>query len=283
MPIVSRSRSGDKAMGVRSILPCSSNTWTTARYRAVERVGVAFARRGADDVAFGIDQDLRRPRARAVRTPDLESLVVDDRMIDVVAHENPPQVLALPLVRELRGMHTDDDQLSAVLLLEALEVRNDVQAVDAAVRPEIEQDDFAAKRLQRQGRRDVEPVEAGGEIGGVNAGGSVGHEELGYWSAAPALMTTRIFRVLRMSSSGFASSSKMSAALPGSSVPRVASVPTARAALRVAACSAWRRRQSRAESRAARARGGSSAADRGGPSGRRCRRRSRRRARSRAS
>jgi len=80
-------------------------------------------------------------------------------------------------------MHADDDQLSAVLLLEALEIRNDVQAVDAAVRPEIEQDDLAAKRLQRQRRRDVEPGEAGGEIGRVKARGLV-HAvgRLGYWA-----------------------------------------------------------------------------------------------------
>ena len=44
---------------------------------------------------------------------------------------------------ELGGVHADDHQLVLVLLLEPGQVGQDVVAVDAAIGPEIEQDDLA--------------------------------------------------------------------------------------------------------------------------------------------
>ena len=80
--------------------------------------------------------------------------VVDDRVLDLVAQDDAADVLGLFLVVELGGMHADDDELIGILRFEPFEVGDDVDAVDAAVSPEVEQDDFAAqggerKRLRR--------------------------------------------------------------------------------------------------------------------------------------
>ena len=57
-------------------------------------------------------------------------------------------VLGVLLGVELGGVDADDDQLVLVLLLELGEVGQDVVAVDAAERPEVEQDDLALELVQ---------------------------------------------------------------------------------------------------------------------------------------
>ena len=53
----------------------------------------------------------------------------------------------------LAGVDADDDQLILILFFELGQVGKDVMAVDAAERPEIEQDDLAlAARAGRSGR-----------------------------------------------------------------------------------------------------------------------------------
>ena len=79
-----------------------------------------------------------------VGAPDPELGVVGDGVRDLVAADDLPDVLGGLLVGELRRVHADDDELVGVLLLELLQVRQDVDAVDAAVGPEVEQDDLAA-------------------------------------------------------------------------------------------------------------------------------------------
>jgi hypothetical protein len=66
---------------------------------------------------------------------------------DLVAADDLPDVLGRLLVGELGGMHAYDDQLIGKARFELLQVRQDVNAVDAAVRPEVEQHDLAAQRL----------------------------------------------------------------------------------------------------------------------------------------
>jgi len=63
-------------------------------------------------------------------------------------------------------VHPDDHQLVGVLLFEAHQVGNDVNAVDAAVRPEIEQHHLAPQLGKRERPVDVDPVETVGEFGG---------------------------------------------------------------------------------------------------------------------
>ena len=71
-------------------------------------------------------------------------------MFDFVAKDDAPDVLRLSFVLKLGGMDTDHHQLIGVLRLELFQIGNDMHAVDAAIGPEIEQDDFAFQRGERQ-------------------------------------------------------------------------------------------------------------------------------------
>jgi hypothetical protein len=55
-------------------------------------------------------------------------------------------------------VHTDDDKLVGVFFLQPGQVGQNMHAVDAAVSPEIEQDDFAAEVAQTDRPRSVEPI-----------------------------------------------------------------------------------------------------------------------------
>ena len=87
--------------GVRSISPRSSNTRDHGGDRLLEALVVALARRRADDVAGRIDDARRRPRPHGVGAPDAELGVVGDRVLDLVAAEDLPDVLGGLLVGEL--------------------------------------------------------------------------------------------------------------------------------------------------------------------------------------
>ena len=52
------------------------------------------------------------------------------------------------LVFELRGVDADHHELIRILRLELFQIRNDVDAVDAAVGPEVQQYDFSLKGSQ---------------------------------------------------------------------------------------------------------------------------------------
>ena len=185
--------------------------------RLVERVALAFARRRRDDVALRIDEHLRGPRPRAICLPDREIRVVDHRMIDVVANENPADVVGLAFVRELRRVHADDDELVAVFLFEPAQIRQDVHAVDAPVRPEIKQDDLAAKVLQRERTGHVEPLDAAREVGRPNArvASSERHHRRECRSAARAATPTSANRNQRSKLTPAARRIAMSAPLVG--------------------------------------------------------------------
>src|SRR5258708_21553089 len=62
---------------------------------------------------------------------------------------------------EFRRMHADDDDFLGKGFLDAPQGRQDVHAIDAAERPEIENDEATAQLPQGQWRRRVEPDHAG--------------------------------------------------------------------------------------------------------------------------
>ena len=65
------------------------------------------------------------------------------------------------LVLELRRVNADHDQFVGVLLFQLRQVGHDVDAVDAAERPEVEQDDLALEVfLERERAAGVEPGDA---------------------------------------------------------------------------------------------------------------------------
>ena len=143
--------------------------------RLLEALVVSFARRRADDVAGRVDDDARGPRADRVGAPDAKLRVVGHRVPNAVAPDNLPDVLRRLLVGELGGVHADDHELVGEPLFELLQVRNDVDAVDAAVGPEVEQDHLSSKRLQRERCRHVEPGDRPAQLGRTNRG------RLGCW------------------------------------------------------------------------------------------------------
>ena len=86
----------------------------------------------------------------------------------LVALHDVAEVLGLAFVGELRRVHADDHELVGVLLLEALQIREDVDAVDAPIGPEVQEDDLPLQVVQGQRRGRVDPVEAGGEVRSID-------------------------------------------------------------------------------------------------------------------
>ena len=126
----------------------------------LDSVVYPFACPDADSLAGGIHQRHGWPSIRSPRTPDLEVLVVHHRMGDLVPLDDVPKVLSLTLVGELGRVHPNDHQLLGKLGLEPFQVRNDMNAVDTAIRPEVEENDLALQRVHRDRLVGVDPVEA---------------------------------------------------------------------------------------------------------------------------
>ena len=102
---------------------------------------------GAEHLAERIDQHEAGPRTHGVFLPNTHFGVIHDRMLDAVAQDrlaNPSGVL---LGIELSRMYADDHEFLSVLLLKALEILQHMHTIDAAVGPEIQQDNLAAKIL----------------------------------------------------------------------------------------------------------------------------------------
>src|SRR5690554_3220360 len=146
-----------------------------ARDDLVEQVVDALALVPPQDVALGVDEDEAGPRPDAVLAPDVEGGVVHYGLGASVALGDQLDVGGLRLVVELGRMHPDDHQFVLVLGHQRLQVGDDVDAVDAAVGPEIQQHHLAAQLLQRQGAVRVDPVQAGWEL----RRGRAAHERLG--------------------------------------------------------------------------------------------------------
>jgi hypothetical protein len=88
----------------------------------------------------------------------LKLRVVDHRVLHAVAQDDAADVLRLLLVLELRGVDADDDELVGVFLFQPLEVGDDVDAVDAAVSPEVQEHDLAAQGGERERTLRVQPA-----------------------------------------------------------------------------------------------------------------------------
>jgi hypothetical protein len=133
--------------------------------RFLELRAVPLAGRGADDVAAWVDEDLGGPGADGVALPDGEVRVVGHRVANVEALQRAADVGRLPLVVELGGVHADHDERVTKGGLQPLQVGQHVQAVDAPVRPEVEQHDLAPQPGQRQRHRRVQPRHRAIEFG----------------------------------------------------------------------------------------------------------------------
>src|SRR5262249_53036480 len=137
----------------------------------VEDVVGPFPGDAAIEVAVGVDQHQRGPGPDAVPVPDGVLGVIDHRVADLVAQDGLADALGVLLVGELRRVYADDDQHAGVFRFEPGEVGEGVDAVDAAQRPEVEQDDAAAQVGELEGGGGVEPGRAAGEFGGGDLAG----------------------------------------------------------------------------------------------------------------
>ena len=132
------------------------------------RVGLAGGDRRQR--AVGPDDHQRRPGAHRVLRPDPHLAVDRHRMRHAVPPHRGEDVLAVLFGVELGRMHADHDQrIVPVALLEIVQDREHVHAVDAAVRPEIEHHHLPAQLLDRERPIGIQPRRGAGEIGGMDA------------------------------------------------------------------------------------------------------------------
>ena len=117
-----------------------------------------------DHVARRVDEDQGGPGAHAVTLPDREFGVIDDRMVDLVAPDGVAKRGCLPLVGKLRRMDPNDRQGLGKPGIQRLQLREDVQAVDSAVGPEVEQDHASPEICEAERMRGVEPLHAFGKL-----------------------------------------------------------------------------------------------------------------------
>ncbi len=128
----------------------------------LESVRMTLAGELGHDVALGIDHHQGRPGLDGVLLPGREVRVVEHRVVHAVALHRAGQRHRVGLVRELRGVHPHGHQDVGEPLLERAQLVQDVQAVDAAEGPEVEQHDLAAQSGQGQVlAAGVQPVPAG--------------------------------------------------------------------------------------------------------------------------
>ena len=140
-PTLARSRTSFNGSSFSS--PLRAKVCHDFRDRLIDDLVITFAGNAADDVSRRIDQHLRGPGTHAVALPDRIFRVVVNGMLDLVAQDDAPDVFRLLFVLKLCGVNADHDQFIRVFRFELLQIGNDVDAVDAAVSPEVEQNDFA--------------------------------------------------------------------------------------------------------------------------------------------
>jgi hypothetical protein len=128
------------------------------------------------DVALRVDEDHRGPRPDREVRPDLPVAVHDHRMRHVEAGEGMLDVSGVSLVVEFGGVHADHaERLAREFRLQPMELGQHVDAVDAAVGPEIQQQDPSLELLGQPERTiAVQPGQAFGEFGRADEG--FGHE-----------------------------------------------------------------------------------------------------------
>ncbi len=129
----------------RCSVPLASCSATRSSSSTSSACRVPLAGQLRDDVALGVDDDQRRPGPHGVLLPGRELRVVEHRVVHGVPLDRGGQGVRVGLVRELRRVHADGDEHVGVRCLERAQLVQDVQAVDAAERPEVEQHDLAAQ------------------------------------------------------------------------------------------------------------------------------------------
>src|ERR1700757_4793350 len=126
--------------------------------RSLNLIVLAFAGVLEDDRSIPVDDVLRRPVLIVIGLPRRIVVVLRDRILDAMALDRGLDVTGHLLKRELRCMNADDDKpLILVGVIQFRDVWQRASAVDAAVCPEIDEDDLPAQICNAQWSG-VEPI-----------------------------------------------------------------------------------------------------------------------------
>ena len=115
--------------------------------------------------AVRVDEVFRGPRPILESPPRGEFIVLNDGVVEVVVERGLPDVVRDLLELELRRVHAQYHQASiGVLLVPVADPGKGPYAVDAGVRPEIDEDHLALPAREREGLG-VDPLARAGERG----------------------------------------------------------------------------------------------------------------------
>ncbi len=143
------------------------------RHQPLDLGHVPLTRVRGHDVPLRVDDHQRRPRLHRVLVPRRQLGVVQDGMRDRVPLHGVRHRRVLRLVRELRRVHADHHERVPVPLLQLTQLVDDVQAVDAGERPEVEQHHASAQAGEGvPGAARVEPAALPRELGRPHACGA---------------------------------------------------------------------------------------------------------------
>jgi hypothetical protein len=90
-------------------------------------------------------------------------------MLKFVAQNDAPDVFSFLFIFELCGVDTDHHELIRILRFKSLEIGNDVHAVNAAVSPEVEQNNFPLQCCEGQWAIGIQPTAAAGKLRRANS------------------------------------------------------------------------------------------------------------------
>ena len=119
--------------------------------------------------AFRVHEQHRRPDFDAVKIPQVVLVVVHHEVLHFVAEHGLDDVLAVLFGLEFGGVNTNHHELIREPLLQLLELRQNVHAVDAAVGPKIEEDELPFQIGFGNGLLGVVPLHSLGKLGQVHA------------------------------------------------------------------------------------------------------------------
>ena len=123
----------------------------------------------AYDVPAGIDGNQRGPGANGIGAPHAELAIVQYGVEDAEPNGGIANAGCLTLSRELAAVDADHRDLAREQLLELPQLRKDMNAVDSAVGPEIQQQQLATKVGEREpATARVHPVECIGKLGSAD-------------------------------------------------------------------------------------------------------------------
>jgi hypothetical protein len=150
-----------------------------ARDRGVERSEIGLSRRHRADRPVRPHEHERGPRSHGVGTPDPVPLVHHDRVPHAVARHGLRDAKGVALGRELGRVDADHHhRIAGALVFQGSQHGEHVQAVDSAIRPEVQDDDVPPKLRQAQRAGGAQPPEAVRQLRRVDA---FHHERMETW------------------------------------------------------------------------------------------------------